>query len=82
MTCTTMEWYEQIFEHAIDAARYENIVLAHMSEDVSDYWKPGDLSTEQILSLLLKEKKIVRVDWGGDDVRYYFPDEIAFKGHT
>jgi len=77
---STPEWYEQIAGNAIDGNRHEGYMLASIGEDVADYWQEGDKTATEILAYLVKHKTLVRVEWGGDDVRYYFPEEVVFKG--
>jgi hypothetical protein len=67
-----LEWYLELAGNAIDASRYEHVILRHLEEDL--------VSSKEVLKYLVKNKKLVRVEWGGDDVRYYYPGEIAFRG--
>jgi hypothetical protein len=75
---TNEEWNEQTAEHAIDASRYESTMLRHIHEDVTENWQEGDKTAEEILAWMVSTKRMIRVEWGGDDVRYYYPGEIAF----
>lgn len=74
---TDLEWYLEKFENAIDGNRDERYVLASLAEDLENGGKDWE-TPQSILDVLLATHKIVRVNWGGDDVRYYFPEEIKF----
>ena len=74
-----MEWYEHIAEHAIDGNRQEGYMLSSIAERVEDTWREGDKTAAEILAFLVENERMVRVEWGGGDVRYYYPGEIEYR---
>jgi len=72
------EWYEEIAGNAIDASRYEKTMLRHIGEDVMERWQEGDKTAEEILAWMVATNRMIRIEWGGGDVRYYYPGEITF----
>ena len=64
-----MEWYEHIAGHASSRV---------IGGAVMDTWREGDKTAAEILTFLVEHKRMVRVEWGGGDVRYYYPGEIEF----
>ena len=73
------ERYLELVGNAIDASRYEHVILRHLKEDLVSS-KEDLVSPEEVLKYLVENKKLIRVEWGGGDVRYYYPGEIAFRG--
>ena len=74
-----LDWYKRMAKKAMEKNRKEGYVLTSIQKDIHE--TPGNdmLKSKSVLSFLVKHKILIRIEWGGDDIRYYYPGEILVR---